>query len=133
MSRHGTCVAVRMNGRTLMLSLALVLIVPATTYAEEVGPAMRVDPDRYQPALPQHVVHGPLTPAMHVWILRGTGPAGRIQALGTLDIEVVGDADTAIDALQHRAWMLHADAVIRVRVEHTTGGTRVTGMAIRYV
>jgi uncharacterized protein YbjQ (UPF0145 family) len=70
---------------------------------------------------------------MHVWIMRGVAPAGRVQALGVIDLEVVGDADAAIDLLQARAFALHADAVIRVRIEHTAdGATHVSGMAIRY-
>jgi hypothetical protein len=120
----------------VVLALSLPTAARADTPELAATPAVRVGPDApaHAPPPPQHVVHGPITPAMHVWILRGSGPAGRVRSLGHLDVEVVGDADAAIDALQSRAWALHADAVIQVRVEHgARGTTRVWGLAIRYV
>jgi len=123
--------------RLALLALVLGTAAPALADAGDLAatPAVRVDPDRpaYVEPLPRRIVHGPITPAMHVWILRGNGPAGPIHALGTLDLEVIGDADAAIDRLQERAYALHADAVLRVRIEHAeSGATRVTGLAIRY-
>lgn len=140
--RHGTCVTASVRTCLVTLGLAMLALagVPARCHADAVDlastPAVRVEPAApvYARRPPGRLVRGPITAAMHVWVLRGAGPAGRIEVLATLDLRVAGDADTAIDLLQTRAWSVHADAVIGVRIEHTAdGATHVTGVAIRYV
>lgn len=120
--------------RLVLLALVLLGAVPHASAedGEDGEPGMlvmRVGPDA--PIARRHVVRE-LTPAMRVWVLRGSGPA-RARVLAPLSITLSGDADDAIDALQERAFALHADAVVHVRVEHGPHGEVVVhGTAVRF-
>jgi hypothetical protein len=68
---------------------------------------------------------------MHVWVLRGSGPAHAL-VLGSVDLVLDGEADDAIDLLQVRALRMHADAIVHTRIEHVDGRVLVHGVAVRF-
>ncbi len=117
--------------RLLLLALVILGSV-AHASAEDGEPGMLVL--RVPPGAPiaRHHVVREVTFVMRVWVLRGSGPA-HARVLAPLSITISGDADDAIDALQERAFALHADAVVHVRVEHGPHGEVVAhGTAVRF-
>jgi hypothetical protein len=118
-----------------ILVVAFLLLVPTVVSAQvrEYEPAMRVASGASWSAPPAPRIVHTVTPAMRVWVLRGSGPAGA-RVLGPLAIEARSDdADEAIDRLQERALAMHADAIVRVHIEHRGDHTvSVEGVAVRF-